>query len=102
MRQGETRSLPATQAGTVSIFAPAGRDAAVVSGLLREAGMESATCRDRLELARSLDDSTLFVVVTEEVMRTVDLGFIDEHLRGQRAWSDLPFIVLTRRGGGVE
>jgi DNA-binding NtrC family response regulator len=40
-------------------------------------------------------------VVTEEALRTGDLGPLGAWLRGQEDWSDLPFVLLTR-GGGIE
>jgi PAS domain S-box-containing protein len=35
-------------------------------------------------------------------LRTADLGGIRARLAGQPAWSDLPFIILTRRGSKLE
>jgi PAS domain S-box-containing protein len=50
-------------------------------------------------LEAALQDETSFVVVTEEAIDSADLRGIAARLRAQPAWSDLPFIVLTRRGG---
>nr|WP_245303952.1 hybrid sensor histidine kinase/response regulator [Agrobacterium bohemicum] len=50
----------------------------------------------------ALDDDVAFVVVTEETLRSADLRALSEWIGTQLAWSDLPFIVLTHRGGGPE
>jgi len=83
------------------IYAPAGRDAAVAAALLREAGIASSVCADFSALERSLGDDAGFVVATEEALRDEDLRGVAARLRAQSAWSDLPFVVLTRRGEGT-
>jgi PAS domain S-box-containing protein len=51
----------------------------------------------------ALDEDACFAVVTEEALRGADhLGAIAARIAAQPAWSDLPFIVLTRSGGGPE
>jgi len=84
------------------ILAPAGRDAAVAAGLLAEAGMAGIVCADLASLQGRLDDDTGFVVATEEALVSADLRAIAAWTARQASWSDLPFIVLTRRGGGLE
>lgn len=53
-------------------------------------------------MVASLSDDVAFVVVMEETLRSADLRALSEWVSGQAAWSDLPFIVLTHRGGGPE
>jgi PAS domain S-box-containing protein len=84
------------------IFAPHGRDAEVARALLKEAGVASAICTELAEFERSLDDRCWFAVVTEESLRTGDLRALAARIAAQPTWSDLPIIVLTQRGGGVE
>nr|WP_096358861.1 ATP-binding protein [Variibacter gotjawalensis] len=43
-----------------------------------------------------------FIVVTEEALRDQDLAPLVAWLDDQEEWSDLPFILLTRSGGGLE
>ncbi len=38
-------------------------------------------------------------MLTEEAVRTADLTGLDRWIAGQPAWSDMPFIMLTRQGG---
>jgi len=84
------------------ILAPHGRDAAVARGMLAEAAMPSDVIGDVLELVTRLDAGAGFVVVTEEAISATDLHPLSDWLDQQPEWSDLPFILLTRRGGGLE
>jgi PAS domain S-box-containing protein len=67
--------------------------------LLREAGMASRICKDFDELQNALGDDTSFVIVTEEALRAADPRVMVSWIGNQPAWSDLPFIILTQRGG---
>jgi PAS domain S-box-containing protein len=84
------------------IFAPIGRDAIVAQALLREAGISSTMCRSLGVFQELLGDAVSFAVVTEEAVASADLRGIAGWIAGQPSWSDLPFIVLTQRGGGPE
>ncbi len=84
------------------VFAPVGRDAQVAQALLREAGVASTLCASLGAFQDSLQDAVCFAVVTEEAMRSADLRGIAAWVAAQPSWSDLPFIVLTQRGGGPE
>ena len=84
------------------IFAPHGRDAAVAKGLLSEAGIAAVVCADLPTFEASIGEESWFVIVTEEAIRTRDMRPLSERLDAQPEWSDLPFIVLTQHGGGIE
>jgi signal transduction histidine kinase len=49
-----------------------------------------------------MNDITAFVVLTEESAHAGDLRALSGWLVNQPTWSDLPFIILTQRGGGPE
>ncbi|WP_434713340.1 response regulator [Rhizobium sp. YTUHZ045] len=84
------------------IYAPAGRDAWVAISLIEEAGLASIAAADLSMFASSLSDDIAFGVLTEEAVRSSDLKAIAAWVSAQPSWSDLPFIVLTTRGGGPE
>jgi len=42
------------------------------------------------------------VVATEEALARADLRPLSDFINRQPEWSDLPFVLLTRRGGGLE
>ena len=41
-------------------------------------------------------------IVTEEAIRSADLSQLSTLLANQASWSDMPFVILTRQGGGIE
>lgn len=84
------------------IYAPIGRDARIAASLLKEAGISSKVATDIASFAASLGDEIAFAVVTEEALRSADLRAISTWIEAQASWSDLPFIILTKRGGGPE
>jgi two-component sensor histidine kinase len=84
------------------ILAPRGRDAPVAASILRAAGVGVEMCPDLTDLVREIDRGAGFVLVTDEALRTADLSSLSAWLSRQPPWSDLPFILLTLRGGGVE
>ncbi|MBV8664718.1 MAG: response regulator [Hyphomicrobiales bacterium] len=70
--------------------------------MLHEAGVPSAICADVTEFEQALSEDVRFAVVTEEAFRSVDLRGVAARVAAQPAWSDIPFVVLTQRGGGLE
>jgi hypothetical protein len=80
--------------------APYGRDTAIAQLLLREAAIPSAICADSATFETVIGDETCFIIVTEEALRAADLRRLAERVGTQPSWSDLPFIVLTRRAAG--
>ena len=87
---------------TALILAPLGRDAAIAAGMLREYRIPSVICPDLESLVRELNGSVGFVLVTEEALVGRDLRNLSGWINDQPEWSDLPFVVLTRKGGGLE
>jgi PAS domain S-box-containing protein len=94
--------IPDSRPPKAIILAPRGRDAIVARELLREARLEAIVCADIPDFEQALSDDSGVAVVTEEAMRSADLRGIAAWVRAQPAWSDLPFVILTRRGGGLE
>ena len=84
------------------ILAPLGRDAEVAARMLAEAGIRSHACADLAALRREIDVGAGLVMVTEEALATGDLRDLSTWIEGQPEWSDLPFVLLTHRGGGLE
>ena len=95
-------TIPDSSKATALIFAPQGRDAAVAQSLLDEAGIRSNSVESLAAFAEALGDETAFGVLTEEAVRFSDLKPIAAWIATQPSWSDLPFVVLTQRGGGPE
>ncbi|HEY4167101.1 MAG TPA: ATP-binding protein [Reyranella sp.] len=86
----------------VLILAPRGRDSTLAQALLQQVGLESDSVRDLPHLVAAIDDDVGFVLLTEDAIRTTDLKPLVARLADQPAWSDLPFVLVTDRGGGPE
>lgn len=84
------------------VLAPLGRDAAIASAMLSEGGIVATVCPTLSYLLQELDAGAGFVVVTEEAIDTADLHGLSTWIKEQEEWSDLPFVLLTSRGGGLE
>jgi signal transduction histidine kinase/ActR/RegA family two-component response regulator len=84
------------------ILAPHGRDAFVALDMLAEAGLEGDIVGDVEQLVDEFGRGVGLVVVTEEAISTGSLHSLSRWLEEQPEWSDLPFVLLTRRGGGLE
>ena len=87
---------------TALVLAPVGRDAAIAAGMLGESRIPALICPDIDCLVRELGDDIGFVLVTEEALLGADLRGVSAWINGQPEWSDLPFILLTHKGGGLE
>ena len=96
-----TPSSPAARLHAL-VLAPRGRDAAVAKTLIGQAEVEAVVCDDLPALVVALSDDVAFVMMTEETIRHADLKPLAYWLAHQPAWSDLPFILVTDHGGGVE
>lgn len=70
--------------------------------MLTEAGIASMSVLSLPSLVSALGEDVAFVVLTEDTLRSADLRPLSDWICAQPAWSDLPFIVLTHRGGGPD
>jgi signal transduction histidine kinase/CheY-like chemotaxis protein len=82
------------------ILAPEGRDASVLRAILAEAGLTAVVDADGALLAGAIvEGKGGGAILTDAALTRVGLGDLREAVERQPAWSDFPFIVLTRRGG---
>ncbi|MFO1141785.1 MAG: response regulator [Amaricoccus sp.] len=65
-------------------------------GLLGRAGIAAEVCEDVGALRAHIDEDTLFVVATDEAVPPTQVRALAGRVGEQPAWSDLPFILLTR------
>jgi signal transduction histidine kinase/CheY-like chemotaxis protein len=84
------------------VLAPRGRDAAIASVMLGEAEIDACACPSVQALVDALEEGAGFALVTEEALATADVYSLSTWIERQQEWSDLPFILLTTRGGGLE
>ncbi|HTI66411.1 MAG TPA: response regulator [Caulobacteraceae bacterium] len=86
----------------VLILAPQGRDAQIAAGILREASVPTRVCNDLDCLCAELAGGAAAALVVEEALNTADLTCLANWITEQPPWSDLPFVLLAHRGGGLE
>ena len=86
----------------ILILAPRGRDALVAKEILRDADLHASICVDLGELLAEIHRGADVAVVTEEAIRSGDTRELVAWITSQPAWSDLPLILLTQHGGGLE
>src|SRR5581483_3225212 len=83
----------------VLIFAPFGKDAALVEKVLQHSGITSEVATTAADLARSISSGAGAALVTEEALQSSAIEEVRRSLADQPSWSDFPIVVLT--GGGV-
>ena len=84
------------------ILAPHGRDAVIAAGILRDACFHSEICSDLEHLVREIKAGADLAILTEEAAYGPDARELVSWIAAQPPWSDFPFVVLTRHGGGLE
>lgn len=84
------------------VLAPHGRDSSVACAMLHEAGLRCVVARDLAAMAQLIGDGAGFGLLTEEALEGAGLSELRDWVLGQPEWSDFPFVLLTRRGGGIE
>jgi two-component sensor histidine kinase len=84
------------------ILAPRGRDATVAVDILHAAGIHAEICQDLPALVREIARGAGLAIITDDALRTADLSPLSRWLSNQPSWSDLSFVLLTLRGGGIE
>ncbi len=70
--------------------------------MLKEAGLLTEICSGLEMLLQGIERGAGFALITEEALLTADLNPLSLWLRQQAEWSDFPFVLVTRRGGGLE
>jgi signal transduction histidine kinase/ActR/RegA family two-component response regulator len=85
----------------VLVLAPRGRDAIVISDVLRSHAMEVCVCPTLPELVRELGAGAGLAFVTEEALLDASTEPLAGWVAAQPPWSDFPFIVLTTRRTGL-
>lgn len=84
----------------VLVLAPGGRDAALICASLDVLAVEAVEVTGIGDLADALVNGVVgAAVVAEECLASASLPRLIDSVRNQPPWSDLPLIILTRRGG---
>ncbi len=84
------------------ILAPLGRDAEIAAKIVLEAGFAADSVPDLHSLCDAFVAGAGVAIIAVEAAQTADLRQLSDLLSHQPPWSDLPIVVLTQRGGGLE
>ena len=87
-------STARTHSLAVALYAPIGRDAALAAQMLSRAEIEPLPCATFEKLADEIAAGIGAVLITEEELTTARVARLEELLRAQPAWSDLPIVVF--------
>lgn len=83
----------------ILVFAPFGKDAALIARVLRQSAMTVYTLDSLEELESAISENTGAAIITEEVLQSSAIGALAQRISNQPPWSDFAIIVLT--GGGL-
>ena len=91
-----------TPKGVVLVLTPIGRDAATVAGLIERTGLRAVMCNTVREVVDHLERVIEVVLVAEEALYGKNVLVLEDWVRRQPQWSDLPFVVLTNHSEGAK
>ena len=92
MAESITSSFP------ILVFAPFGKDAALIENVLRQSGVGTRLLSRFEDLATSISEDAGAAIITEEVLQNGAISTLAQKLSAQPPWSDFPIIVLTGSG----
>ncbi|HVO63133.1 MAG TPA: ATP-binding protein [Terriglobales bacterium] len=82
----------------VLIFAPFGKDGALIEKILQSSGVAARVLSEPSALAEAIQKGAGAAIVTEEALSVEAIDLLARSIATQPAWSDFPMLVLT--GGG--
>lgn len=92
MAEFQTSEIP------VLVFAPFGKDAALVQRVLAQSAFNVSTLTTLQELGNAISEDAGAAVITEEVLQNGAISTLASRISAQPPWSDFPIIVLTGSG----
>jgi signal transduction histidine kinase len=86
----------------VVVVAPIGRDSGIAASILTEAKLSPLVCDDVAEVVGALGQGVGVALIAEEALENADYPQLARWIEQQPPWSDLPIVLIARRGGGLE
>src|SRR5215469_3663676 len=96
MSEACTTNLP------VLVFAPFGKDAALIERVLRQSVVDITAFADLEAFVKAISEDAGAAIITEEVLQNGTIAALANRLSKQPRWSDFPLIVLTGSGLSTE
>jgi signal transduction histidine kinase len=85
----------------ILIYAPYGRDAALIRGELDASGFSTLVCRSVEELCGCLHEGAGAALVGDEALSPDAIQTLAAQLSNQPPWSNFPLLVMTSGGGAT-
>ncbi len=82
----------------IIVFAPTGQDAPITERLFNEANIAVVVCDAENNLADLLMAGAAALLIVEEALTPPVQNTLQRYLAKQEHWSDLPVLLLTKRG----
>ena len=86
----------------VLVLAPTGRDAALASQVLSDAGIHARICSDFDDMQREIPRGVGALLLTEEALDSASLEHLARIFASQLPWSELPLLVFSGGACRVE
>ncbi len=96
MSEGSTNEVP------VLVFAPFGKDTALIEKVLRQSAIAIRSFSSLTELEAAINEDAGAAVITEEVLQNGAITVLAQRIAMQPRWSDFPVMVLTGSGMSTE
>lgn len=83
----------------VRVITPTGRDAELITAVLKQNGIKAKACKDYESLREDVGDNPMGpVLIADEALTPSSFQQFGELIRQQPAWSDLPILILSTNG----
>jgi len=87
-----------TSDNPVLVFAPFGKDAALIERVLAQSAVTIRALATLEELAFAISEEAGAAIIAEEVLQNEAINALARRISAQAPWSDFPIIVLTGSG----
>jgi hypothetical protein len=82
----------------ILIHAPVGKDARLIADLFGRAGIDCSVCGQLDQLVEELGRGAGALLVGDEAITPDFLRALQHFIEHQQGWSDLPVLIMSRRG----
>lgn len=96
MNEGCINQMP------VLVFAPFGKDSALIEKVLRQSAIAIRAFSSLKELETSINEDAGAAIIAEEALQNGAIGMLAQRIAMQPRWSDFPVTVLTGSGMSTE
>src|SRR3546814_17019733 len=70
----------------------------MASRMLTQAGIDCALCSDAHDMMRKLQQGAAGLLLVEEVLTEETFVLLEDYIRQQPEWTDIPILILTYNG----